>query len=65
MSCASYWYDRISVYGEILDPASNQDMFSEAFWRTPGNEIKITRSDDTTHTALTETTSNCLKKHIS
>ena len=36
-------------------------MFSEAFWRTPGNEIKITRSDDPSHTALLETTSNCLK----
>ena len=36
-------------------------MISEAFWRTTGNEIKITRSDDPTHTALLETTNNCLK----
>ena len=61
MSNASYWYDRISVYGAILDPAYNKDMISEAFWKTPGNEIKITRSDDPTHTALLETTNHCLK----
>ena len=61
MSNAFNWYDRISVYGAIFDPAYNQDMFSEAFWRTAANEIKITRSDDPTHTALLETTSNCLK----
>ena len=61
MSSASYWYDRISAYGATLEPAYNRDMISEAFWRTPGNEIKITRSDDPTHTALLETTNNCLK----
>ena len=36
-------------------------MLSEAFWRTSANEIKITRSDDPTHTALLRTTSICLQ----
>ena len=61
MSSAAFWYDRIATYGAVFDPSYNQDMFSEAFWRTPGNEIKITRSDDPTHTALLQTTNNCLK----
>ena len=47
--------------GATLDPSYNEDMISEAFWKTTGNEIKITRSDDPTHTALLETTNNCLK----
>ncbi len=51
----------MSNYGSTLSPSPNQDMISEAFWRAPANEIKITRSDDPTHTALLETTNNCLK----
>ena len=61
MNNAAFWYDRISPYGATLDPSYNEDMISEAFWRITGNEIKITRSDDPTHTALLETTNNCLK----
>ena len=61
MKSATFWFDRISPHGTTLDPSYNEDMISEAFWRTPGNEIKITRSDDPTHTALLETTNNCLK----
>ena len=56
-----FWYDRIPTYGAVLDPSYNQDMLSEAFWRIPGKEIKITRSDDPTHTALLQTTNGCLK----
>ena len=51
----------MSSFGESSDPSRNEDMFSDAFCRTTANEIKITRSDDPTHTALLETTSNCLK----
>ena len=58
---ANFWFDRIPSYGNWTDPSHNEDMLSEAFWRTSGNEIKITRSDDPTHTALLETTNNCLK----
>jgi len=35
-------------------------MISEAFWRVGGSEIKITRSDDSSHTALLRTYTNCL-----
>ena len=61
MKDAKFWFDRMSSFGELSDPSRNGDMVSEAFWRTTANEIKITRSDDPTHTALLETTSNCLK----
>ncbi|XP_028410761.1 uncharacterized protein LOC114533442 [Dendronephthya gigantea] len=36
-------------------------MISTAFWELKGQEIKITRSDDSSHTALLQTTSNCLQ----
>ena len=55
------WYDRISAYGNPVDPKQNKDMISEAFWKVKGNEFKITRSDDLSHTALLQTTSNCLR----
>ena len=61
MKDAKFWYDQMSNYGSILDPSYNQDMISEAFWTMSANEIKITRSDDPTHTALLETTNNCLQ----
>ncbi len=61
MKDAKFWYDQMSNYGSILDPSYNQDMISEAFWTTSANEIKITRSDDPRHTALLETTNNCLQ----
>ena len=61
MKNATFWFDRTSPSRTTLNTSYNEDMISEAFWRTPGNEIKITRSDDPTHTALLETTNNCLK----
>ena len=57
---AAFWYDRTSAFGKF-DPLYNEDMISEAFWTITANEIKITRSDDPTDTALLETTNNCLK----
>ena len=35
-------------------------MISPAFWLVSGNKFKITRSDDSQHTALLQTTGNCL-----
>ena len=35
-------------------------MISTAFWSVSGREIKITRSDDPSHTPLLQTTGNCL-----
>jgi hypothetical protein len=39
-------------------------MISAAFWELNGNEIKITRSDDSSQTALLQTTSNCLQGRL-
>ncbi|XP_022809755.1 uncharacterized protein LOC111346752 [Stylophora pistillata] len=35
-------------------------MISTAFWSVSGKEVKITRSDDPSHTPLLQTTGNCL-----
>ena len=55
-----YWYDRRSAVGQTTNPTHNADMISPAFWSVKGTEFKITRSDDSSHTALLQTTSNCL-----
>jgi len=46
--------------GTTADPSNNDDMISPAFWMVSGGELKITRSDDPTHTPLLQTTGNCL-----
>ncbi|CAB4044479.1 Hypothetical predicted protein [Paramuricea clavata] len=56
-----FWLDKSSSYGNPKSPSDNRDMISEAFWKVKGNEFKITRSDDSSHTALLQTTSNCLQ----
>ena len=58
---AVFWYDRATAYGDTNDPLDNMDMISSSFWELKGSEIKITRSDDSSHTALLQTTSNCLQ----
>ena len=57
---AYWWYDIQSSQGSPTSTSSNYDMISEAFWRVKGSEIKITRSDDSSNTALLRTNSNCL-----
>ena len=57
---AEWWYDRQYATGTTTDPSVNADMISPAFWRVKGREFKITRSDDSSHTALLQTTGNCL-----
>ena len=46
--------------GATTDPSSNTDMISSAFWLAKGKKFKITRSDDSSHTPLLQTTYNCL-----
>ena len=58
----TWWYDREEAYGNTHDPSDNADMISEAFWLQQGFEFKITKSDDSTHTALLTTTGNCLNE---
>lgn len=56
-----FWYDKVTSYGDVNNSSGNTDMISAAFWELKGKEIKITRTDDSTHTALLQTTSNCLQ----
>ena len=55
-----WWYDKSVGVGDIADPSVNADMFSPAFWLVRGRQFKITRSDDPEHTALLQTTGDCL-----
>ena len=56
----NWWYDRLTAVGATVNPSSNADMISPAFWLARGREFKITRSDDPSHTPLLQTTRNCL-----
>ena len=55
-----WWYDRFYDYGAVNDPSVNADMFSSSFLLIKGRELKITRTDDSSHTPLLQTTGNCL-----
>ena len=57
-----WWYDKSKAVGKGISPSENTDMLSPAFWFVSGLEFKITRSDDPHHTALLQTTGNCLGK---
>ena len=55
-----WWYDKTSGVGDVSNTSVNADMFSPAFWLVRGREFKITRSEDPQHTALLQTTGDCL-----
>ena len=55
-----WWYDKTKAAGQTTDLFNNTDMISPAFWLVSGKEFKITRSDDSQHTALLQTTGDCL-----
>ncbi|CAH3123432.1 unnamed protein product, partial [Porites lobata] len=55
-----WWYDQNVTIGTTSDPSNNTDMISPAFWLVSGSEFRITRSDDSSHTPLLQTTGNCL-----
>ena len=56
-SSGNWWYDRTSSNGSVTSTSSNYDMISPAFWLVTGYYIKITRSDDSSNTALLHTSS--------
>ena len=58
---SSWWIETKDAEGETTDPLDDMDMISPAFWLVGGNEFMITRSDDP-HTALLQTTDDCLGK---
>ena len=55
-----WWYDKTVGVGDISNTSVNEDMLSPAFWLVRGRQFKITRSDDPQHTALLQTTGDCL-----
>ena len=55
-----WWYDQQIAMGTTTDPSINTDMISPAFWLVGGTEFKMTRSNDSSHTPLLQTTGNCL-----
>ena len=55
-----WWYDQQIAIGATNNSSKNDDMISTAFWSVSGRELKITRSDDPSHTPLLQTTGNCL-----
>ena len=55
-----WWFDKSVGVGKEISPSLNADMLSPAFWLVSGLEFKITRSDDPRHTALLQTTGDCL-----
>ena len=50
-SSGAYWYDTMEL-GIVTSPSTNADMISKAFYEVKGNDIKLSRSDDSSHTAL-------------
>ena len=56
----SFWYSRKLALGTSTGPSVNADMISPVFWLVSGRELKITPSDDPSHTPLLQTTGNCL-----
>ena len=55
-----WWYDKTVGGGDISNTSVNADMLSPAFWLVSGRQFKITRRDDPQHTALLQTTGDCL-----
>ena len=55
-----WWYDNSVGVGDVANTSVNTDMLSLAFWLVRGREFEIARSDDPLHTALLQTTGDCL-----
>ena len=55
-----WWYQRTALAGEPLKWGGLYDAFSPAFFQVAADELRLTRSDDPTQTALLQTTSKCL-----
>ncbi len=60
ISNGSWWYDRTTESGKPTSRSDNYDAISRAFWLVKGQELKITRSDNTHDGYLLKTNSKCL-----
>ena len=58
-SSGAWWYDNTGCSGSCHLNYPNADMRSRAFSHLKGDDLKITKSSDSTNAALL-TTSNCL-----
>ena len=58
-SSGAFWYTN-EIHGEVSSSKHNSDMINLAFAVVKGNDIKVSRSDDSDHTALL-LASDCLK----
>ena len=57
---SSFWKNNMKdPQGNTTDPFDGMDMISRAFWLVGSKEFMITRNDDP-HTALLQTTDDCL-----
>jgi len=46
-----YWYDTLEL-GSTTSPTANSDMINKAFYDVEGNDIKLSRSDQSSHSFL-------------
>ena len=46
-----YWYDTLSL-GSTSSPSTNADMINKAFYDVKGYDIKLSRSDQSSHPFL-------------
>ncbi|XP_020600599.1 uncharacterized protein LOC110039795 [Orbicella faveolata] len=56
---SSFWRTTQGAMG-ATNPDANADMISPAFWLVSGSELKVTLSNDSSHTPLLQTTGDCL-----
>ena len=55
-----WWFDLETEQGNPLSTGQLTDMLSQAFWRMPGQEFKVARSDNPDPSHLLMTNDNCL-----
>ncbi len=55
-----WWFDVETEQGNPLSTSQLVDMIGAGFWRVPGAEMKITRSDNPDNSFLLRTTGDCL-----
>ena len=56
---SAFWRTTEVAMG-TTNPVTNADMISPAFWLVSGSELKVTLSNDSSHSPLLQTTDDCL-----
>ena len=60
INTGTYWYDQVKELGKPTSRTDNADAISQAFWQVKAQELKITRSTNSTDAHLLMTTAKCL-----